>query len=613
MSSDAPEAATPDAKPPAEKEGCLVRLLPVTTPGCASCLTSVFLILTVTIVWLFFFLDPLHVPWRHAIGWPRIVAIVALVIAIPLVLNRMLRWWTEGEPTPFPDLEAAWYAGLQALASHGLSLSSLPLYVVVGSASERQERALMDAAGLSLLVAGVPQGPAPLRWYASSQAVFLFCSDASWTSALASLREELAAEASAKGISSPEVPQPQLLGGESAAPFDLAPPPSAPAAATSPLPAPAAAPAAPALPSDATASPAAARGTLMLDQFLAQMPATGTPAAPPAGAPAAPAAADTAGAAPTAFRGTLMLGGPSEPPPAATGGPPAAASGPRAVMPASVEASGPLPTDALPPVLVAAQYSAVCLQQLRFIGDMLARSREPVCPLNGVLVLLQFESIYATPAEIEELQQAIAADVATLQYATQLRCPVTALVVGLEKERGFQELVRRVGKERSMTQRFGRKFDVRAIPTAEELTALSAHVCGAFEDWVYVLFREDATLARPGNPQLYELLSKVRCTWKTRLADILALGFGCEMTEDAQRRSLLFSGCYAASTGETPDRQAFVKGVVEKLLEEQELVEWTPDALRHQKRRQLFAAVGTLTCALLLLGFVATAVYRWWK
>jgi len=604
MSTDAQEKEAEGAAPAAEKEGCLVRLLPVTTPGCASCLTALFLIVTVAVVWLVFFLDPLHVPWRHSLGWMRMTAILALVAIIPFVVYRMLQWWTEGEPSPFPDLELAWYSGLQALAAQGLSAASMPLYVVVGSASERQERALMDAAGLSLLVDGVPKGPAPIRWYASSQAIFLFCSDASWTSALASLREELMAEAHAKGITSAESPQPMMMDGESMAPFDLAPqtyrsaaPPPSPAGSAAPVAAPAPGPGR-AAPSDLPTGPDSGRGTLMLDQFLAQMQQP-----PPAAAPAAPAPAPTG--EPTAFRGTMMLGSTPEPaaPPPPT----------RVVMPASVEASGPLPTDALPPVLVASQYSSVCLQQLRFLGEMLAREREPVCPINGILTLIQFESIYETPAEIEELQQAISSDLATLQYATQVRCPVTALVVGLEKERGFQELVRRVGKDRAMSQRFGRKFDVRAIPTAEELTAVSSHVCGAFEDWVYVLFREDAALARPGNLQLYELLSKVRCTWKTRLADILALGFGCDMTDEAQKRSLLFSGCYAASTGETPDRQAFVKGVVEKLLEEQELIEWTDDAQLQQRRYTRASTLGIVACAGLLLGIATLVAVRWLK
>ena len=85
MSTDAPADSAPaNGLHAPDKEGCLVRMLPITTPGCASCLTSVFLIITVAVVWLVFFLDPLHVPWRHAVGWPRILAIVALTVGLRL-------------------------------------------------------------------------------------------------------------------------------------------------------------------------------------------------------------------------------------------------------------------------------------------------------------------------------------------------------------------------------------------------------------------------------------------------------------------------------------------------------------------------------------------------
>jgi hypothetical protein len=223
--------------------------------------------------------------------------------------------------------------------------------------------------------------------------------------------------------------------------------------------------------------------------------------------------------------------------------------------------------------------------------------------------LLQYEAIYSTPAETEELQKAIKADLATLHYTLQLRSPVSALVVGLEKERGFRELVRRVGRERAASQRFGRKFDVRAVPTEEELEALTAHVCGAFEDWAYTLFREEAALTRPGNTRLYELLSKVRCSWKKRLGDILAGGFGCEHTAEAQADSPFFSGCYFAATGDTPDRQAFVRGVMDKLKDEQEWVEWTESALRANRFYSRLASLGVLALLLLAVSFVTMLLF----
>jgi hypothetical protein len=191
----------------------------------------------------------------------------------------------------------------------------------------------------------------------------------------------------------------------------------------------------------------------------------------------------------------------------------------------------------------------------------------------------------------------------------ELRCPVTALVVGMEEEPGFRELVRRVGRDRAAVQRFGQRYDVRSVATPEEMNSLCAHVCGAFEDWVYTLFREQGALSRPGNTQLYALLCKVRLTIKHRLATILAGAFGSEAHQAADS-PVLFSGCYFAAIGPTEDRQAFAKGVFNKLLEEQEQIEWTPRAMRHNRRYLRAAYLGFAIDAALLIALGAMIADR---
>jgi hypothetical protein len=172
----------------------------------------------------------------------------------------------------------------------------------------------------------------------------------------------------------------------------------------------------------------------------------------------------------------------------------------------------------------------------------------------------------------------------------------------MEREPGFLELVRRVGRERAASQRFGRGFDVRSVASPDELANLNEHVCGAFEDWVYTLFREKGALSRPGNTRLYALLCKVRCTLKRRLAEVLSAGFGIGPTQSRNDSPLMFSGCYFAATGETEDRQAFVHGVFEKLLNEQENLEWTRKALENDQR-YLWA---TYLAIMIDVGLVAT-------
>ena len=182
----------------------------------------------------------------------------------------------------------------------------------------------------------------------------------------------------------------------------------------------------------------------------------------------------------------------------------------------------------------------------------------------------------------------------------KLRFPVTALVVAMEQEKGFCELIRRIGREHAARQRFGQRFDIRREPTPEELRRFSSYVSGVFEDWVYTLFRDEKVLSHPGNPALYNLLCKVRRSFQARLSDVLAKGFGFDPEVDFHPP--LFSGCYFAATGAQPERQAFVSGVLSKLREEQEDVEWTNEAWMADERRRKIAIIGWGVAGLLAIG-----------
>ncbi len=611
MSDATGENEAPNTEDGAEQErlGCLARLIPVTTPGCATFLTVVFLLSTVITVWIVFWLDPNNIPWRHSYSWWRILGILALVIAIPFVVYKTINIWLEGAPIAYPDVDQAWRAGMQALAANELSIDSVPIFLMIGSSGEAQEKAIMNASGLRLSVEGVPQGPAPIHWYANSEAIYLFCTDSSWTSALASLREELSLETAASGLSieTPMIMQSSFEMAQAIARAEPPPPPPEPQHFSNQN------------SSENQNSPANLniRGTLELNEFVnptqAKSPSAVSNQPPSSG--------------PGTFRGTLMLGDsamqmPNSPASTQSSASPSAAYSSRMPQQSPVNRqSSQTSVSALSltgevntlstkkPILVSHQYSTACLQELQYIGHLVRLARQPLCAINGVLSLIQFESIHSSQTELEELQKAIRGDLETIRYAFQLKVPVSALVVGLEKERGFRELISRVGRERAMSQRFGRRFDIQAIPARDQMVALATHLCGVFEDWAYTLFREEHALTRPGNTRLYELLSKVRCGWKGRLGEILSGGFGCDTTKREEGASALFSGCYFAATGDTLDRQAFVKGVIEKMGEEQELIEWTQEALGANKRQNIAANLGAIVAVGLLISLVVMYLF----
>jgi hypothetical protein len=515
--------------------------------GCASCLTGVFLLLLVVGVWVVFWLEPGNVPWRHSMSWWRMTVELLLVIAIPLVLYQAIRLWLEGEPSAFPDIDFAWKTGIDALANNGMSLSSAPLFFVLGSAGPRQESSLMRAAGVPFRVHDLPEGPAPLHWYAGPDGIYLILSEVCGLSSLAALLEKRRAANQSLGETGTNPELPALP-----APLPSAPVPDQGTIKPGVM--------------RASQPPASARssGTIMLDQFVAEK------AVEESQVIASSAAAD------------------------------------------ADEDREPLAVvrSADQPAILSQQEASRQIARLEYVCQLLRHGRFPLCPANGVLVLLPFELLNATQRETQQLEKTIRADMAALQRELSLRCPVTTLVVGMHQERGFRELVRRVGRERATAQRFGRRFDVRIIPSAEAVTALCALAAGVFEDWIHTLFREAEALTRPGNLRLYGLLCKMRSTLSSVLAQVLVGGFAHDPNSKDLPEPVPFSGCYFAATGETEDQQAFVRGVFEKLGEEQEDVEWTRRAVGTNKQWGLLGISSAVGAAVCLVAIVVVAVWR---
>jgi ImcF (intracellular multiplication and macrophage-killing)-related protein len=531
---------------------------PASSAGLAGCMTGLILFLlvlaTVFYVWI---VDSEWVwgPWR-------LLLVGLLLIVIPIVVFRAVTLWIMGEGPRFVDIDFSWRAGMEALAKQGMNIKSAPLFVIIGGGSEKLRKNMMAAVGSDFRVNGVPDVPAPLHWYASDNAIYLYLDDVAWTNLAA--RQHRAASRSRRGRMGPSDG------------------PRAPGAGPERR------------PIVSTLVPGAARKTeessgpdVLSGQGLSgsELP---NDHVTPSLTGSSPGGAGPRGGRPAAYLGTLSPGHVEQPDSGLPSGP----------TPAPASARRARPT--------VSEKSSLQLRRLEAVCAKLRYHRQPVCPLNGILILLPFDLLQASRPDIEEVERALSADLATAQRELQLRCPVTALIVAMEQERGFCELIRRIGREHAARQRFGQRFDIRREPSAEELRRFSTHVSGVFEDWVYTLFRDDQVLSHPGNPALYNLLCKVRRSFQARLSDVLSKGFGYDPQIDSDR--LLFSGCYFAATGSQPERQAFVSGVLSKLREEQEDLEWTDEALQADARRGRIAAIGWGIAGLLGVATVVLAL-----
>jgi hypothetical protein len=249
--------------------------------------------------------------------------------------------------------------------------------------------------------------------------------------------------------------------------------------------------------------------------------------------------------------------------------------------------------------------------RLAYLCKLIERNRRPLCGVNGVMTVLPIKMIASDSEKGAWVQEAVRSDLAGMTAGLKLRFPVIALVTGMEEEKGFDELIRRVGRQRAQEQRFGKGFGVWDPPLDEEILALCKHACGAFEDWSYHLFKEPNSLSKPGNRALYMLLCKVRRILQPRLENILVGGYS-DTQKQQDATPILFAGCYFSGTGDIAERQAFVKGVFDLLPQWQEELDWTDAALAEENRYRIWSSVAFTTAALFLIG-IGVVGYQLYK
>lgn len=498
--------------------------------------------------------------------WWKPVLIIGLMIVIPVLVYFFVRKLLEGDVSRFPDIDAAWKAGLKALEEQGIPIDETPLFIVLGSPTPQFSTSLMQASRMGLNVNEAPTGPAPLHWYAHQDAIYLFCTDVSCLSRLADMADSIGAAPAA---------------------------PSGPAGGFNP------------------------GGTIM----AGGVPGGGAPAAGPGqtmvGGPS------PSGAAPASNPHATIVGTPDGMPAA-----PANSGGGAPTPPSGNVGMGTIQFDAEKGLNEYIQSVDQAVAQgkpelkpgdvnllnarMEHVCKLLRKARQPVCPMNGILALLPFRVVDQAP---EQVQQVAQRDLRVLRESLMLRCPLITLVTDMDREPGFRELVRRVGAERAKENRFGKGYNVWNPPTDEQLEAVARHACGAFEDWTYMLFKEHDGLRKPGNTKLFGLLCKIRGSFTDSLANVLADGFGFKPDREFElgERQFMFGGCYFAATGQSEDRQAFVKSVLLKLSQTEGELDWNPEAIAEDERYQLGANLFTLLGLASILGLGGMIAWPWIK
>lgn len=259
----------------------------------------------------------------------------------------------------------------------------------------------------------------------------------------------------------------------------------------------------------------------------------------------------------------------------------------------------------------------VLTSRLRYVCRLLRRDRAPYCPINGILVLVPHAALQ-DDVDASQTGTACRHDLAIIRHTLQVQCPTFAMVCDMEQSDGFRQFLDRLPARHNIN-RLGQRFplfpdvDERQIPRLVE-TGTSWMANALLPSLVYNLFRVEtpgstrgpalnANDALEGNTRLYEFLWEMR-DQRQRLARLLTRGLMLDGP-----RAFYFGGVYLAGTGQ--NASAFSSGVFLRLLQSQNFVSWTSQAMAAEQRYRGWAWFLFVLNIVLLIGGPILAYIFW--
>jgi hypothetical protein len=600
-------------------------LLPSTLASQMALAAAGLLMLILVVVLAIFWFNADHVPWRHAITQTLLTEVCLLLIAVPTLVYIVVANWGRSAER-FPDIDLAWRTGLEALKQSGVRLEDKPVFLIIGSGIQ----AVMEASIPNLVVSGVPQDSAveqPLHWYAAHDRIYLFCTNAGCSSDLSRRRAkpfrttaipmsvvETTDASGPIGVSSPQRlssnSQSSTNDGSDQAfvpaanfPARREPAAAAPIKSDTPDPSPM---------NTVVEGDSLGQGTSAINmesddsashEVFGSVVNEGHEERPPTsqlftikeGHLTAVNFHDTKSEV-TKRQPTVEATKRSQSEMTGNG---ASTPGTHNEISAAKPLTGRTKRQSQEKKLRRSSDSASSIhgstagqdaeaaeqkRRLQYLCELLRRSRWPRCGSNGLVVLIPYSFLaLSRPDNRPSLSGAMRLDITTIRNTLGLRVPITLMITGGENESGFRVFTERLGPGQD-ARRLGKSFNLGALPTPNNLDALTRGLSSAFEDFVYTSLgkNQPALNVERSNRKLFAMLCRIRQTLLPNIRIVLAEVFGTGTETDDE---LLLSGCYFSATGQEQHERAFIKGVFyDKLWREQAYVTWTKNAQGwHQK------------------------------
>ncbi len=522
------------------------RMLGLSLPARASLLLFLALLLA-AIVWAVLNYLRLDIEQYQNFFWRELPTIAVLVVVIPLVVWYALKLWLEGEASPYPDIDRAWKAALEAMAEQSIDPTETPIFLILGPGNEAAVQSFMSASNLAFPVRA-PAGPAPLHVYANQQSVYIVCTE---TCQLGRFLSGATAAAAATSGPAPtesgfDPTRTMQVGGPGQFTASQPPAPAGndPAAARADMPS---GLADVRVPVPAQNQGGDIRGTMLVGDAGGAIPSAGQ-------APLAPAAAklnpheSSESTARLTYLCRLL----------------------RRVRDPLCPANGVLVTT---PFAVLADGSQEAVNQLLMsLKSDLATLRGTLrirCSINHIIDGMENE------AGFRELIRRVGG-----QRASSQRFGKGFGLWNLPTADQLDALVKHAcGAFEDWSYLLFREGEGLSKPGNRHLYALLCRIRSSFQ------------------PRLGNVIRAAYATDPTA-------------TDPRSREPLLFSGCYFVADGATPDRQAFLASVFKKSSAEEEELEWGSEALSEERRMQGGVQVLLILNGVFVAAIVALLLYH---
>jgi IcmF-related N-terminal domain len=252
-----------------------------------------------------------------------------------------------------------------------------------------------------------------------------------------------------------------------------------------------------------------------------------------------------------------------------------------------------------------ADQLADAAERLTHFCQLLAAARRPLTPANGVIWLVPAAGT-DTDAVAEATTAACKADLAALEGALQIDCPMALVLADAQEFTGFRELAAGLPVSARTERLFGS-----SLPLMPNLPATDRYpmVAGALE-WATTRLIPSLVYQRFGDapdPLTAAKLWRISDALYARQSSIVRIV--CQGLMARPDRPPMVNGVYLAATGPDAVDRGFAAAVLTELKLTQNLVNWTEAALADEADARRAATVGY---GLIAAFAIAIGVFGWW-